>query len=220
MARLLPGSDPVHKVTIIPRGRALGVTMQLPEEDRHGYSRTYLRNNLVVLLGGRVAEELVLNDITTGASNDIERVTRTARKMVCEWGMSERIGTLAIGDNGEDGYLGADWMKRQNYSEDTARLVDEEIKGIVREAHQRCADLLQENMETLHRIAAALLERETITGEDLDLLMDDKPLPPLENGNGAGPSPEDKADNTTQDDFTLEPDDTAEKSPDNTDGKE
>lgn len=212
VARLLPGSDPVHKVTIIPRGRALGVTMQLPEEDRHGYSRTYLRNNLVVLLGGRVAEELVLNDITTGASNDIERVTRTARKMVCEWGMSERVGTLAIGDNGDDGYPGVDWMKRQSYSEDTARLVDEEIKGIVREAHQRCADLLQENMETLHRIAAALLERETITGDDLDLLMENKPLPPLENGNSASPAAEVKTDSAPQDDFTLEPDNTAEKS--------
>lgn len=107
-ARLLPGSDPVHKVTIIPRGRALGVTMQLPEEDRHGYSRSYLKNNLVVLLGGRVAEELIFDDITTGASNDIERVTRLARKMVCEWGMSEAVGTLSIGETGEEVFIGRD----------------------------------------------------------------------------------------------------------------
>lgn len=182
VARLLPGSDPVHKVTIIPRGRALGVTMQLPEEDRHGYSRTYLRNNLVVLLGGRVAEELILDDITTGASNDIERVTKMARKMVCEWGMSESIGTLSIGETGEEVFIGREWVQNKNYSEETARLVDAEVKRIVEEAHSRCRKLLEDNAEILHRIAQALLERETITGDDLDLLMENKPLPPLEAG--------------------------------------
>lgn len=179
-ARLLPGSDPVHKVTIIPRGRALGVTMQLPEEDRHGYSRTYLLNNLVVLLGGRVAEELILDDITTGASNDIERVTRMARKMVCEWGMSDVIGTLSIGETGEEVFIGREWVQNKNFSEDTARKVDAEVKRIVEEAHERCRKLLEDNAEILHRIAQALLERETISGDDLDLLMDGKPLPPLE----------------------------------------
>lgn len=179
-AKLLPGSDPVHKVTIIPRGRALGVTMQLPEEDRHGYSRNYLLNNLVVLLGGRVAEELILDDITTGASNDIERVTRMARKMVCEWGMSEAIGTLSIGETGEEVFIGREWVQNKNYSEDTAKMVDMEVKRIVEEAHKRCRKLLEDNSETLHRIANALLERETITGEDLDLLMEGKELPPLE----------------------------------------
>ena len=179
-ARLLPGSDPVHKVTIIPRGRALGVTMQLPEEDRHGYSRSYLRNNLVVLLGGRVAEELILDDITTGASNDIERVTKMARKMVCEWGMSETIGTLSIGETGEEVFIGREWVQNKNYSEETARLVDAEVKRIVEEAHSRCRKLLEDNADTLHRIADALLERETITGDDLDLLMEGKELPPME----------------------------------------
>lgn len=179
-ARLLPGSDPVHKVTIIPRGRALGVTMQLPEEDRHGYSRSYLRNNLVVLLGGRVAEELILDDITTGASNDIERVTKIARKMVCEWGMSETIGTLSIGETGEEVFIGREWVQNKNYSEETARLVDAEVKRIVEEAHSRCRKLLEDNADTLHRIADALLERETITGDDLDLLMEGKELPPME----------------------------------------
>ena len=180
VARLLPGSDPVHKVTIIPRGRALGLTMQLPEEDRHGYSRTYLRNNLVVLLGGRVAEELILDDITTGASNDIERVTKMARKMVCEWGMSETIGTLSIGETGEEVFIGREWVQNKNYSEETARLVDAEVKRIVEEAHSRCRKLLEDNADILHRIASALLERETITGEDLDLLMANKALPPMD----------------------------------------
>ena len=209
-ARLLPGSDPVHKVTIIPRGRALGVTMQLPEEDRHGYSRTYLRNNLVVLLGGRVAEELIFDDITTGASNDIERVTRMARKMVCEWGMSEAVGTLSIGETGEEVFIGREWVQNKNYSEDTARLVDSEVKRIVEEAHSRCRKLLQDNEETLHRIARALLDRETITGEELDLLMENRELPPLDsNGKPAAPSGK-NADSSSgtggTEEFTLEPD--------------
>ena len=224
-ARLLPGTDPVHKVSIIPRGRALGVTMQLPEEDRHGYSRNYLRNTLVVLLGGRVAEEIIFDDITTGASNDIERVTRMARKMVCEWGMSDAIGTLAIGETGEEVFIGREWVQNKNYSEDTARLVDGEVKRIVEEAHSRCRTLLQENLEVLHRIARALLDRETITGEELDLIMEGKPLPPLD-ANGkpvktatpaapaatpAAPAAGQTA-AATADDFRLEPDtDAAEK---------
>jgi cell division protease FtsH len=186
-ARLLPGSDPVHKVTIIPRGRALGVTMQLPEEDRHGYSRTFLRNNLVVLLGGRVAEELIFDDITTGASNDIERVTRMARKMVCEWGMSEVIGTIAVGETGEEVFIGREWVQNKNYSEDTARLVDAEVKSIVEEAHSRCRALLEKNAGMLHRIAAALLERETLSGDELDMVMNNLELPPLET-NGKKPA--------------------------------
>lgn len=197
-ARLLPGSDPVHKVTIIPRGRALGVTMQLPEEDRHGYSRTYLLNNLVVLLGGRVAEELILGDITTGASNDIERVTQTARKMVCEWGMSDAVGTIAIGESGEESYLGNDWMQGRKYSEQTAILVDAEVKRIADEAHERCRKLLSDNEATLHKIANALLERETITGDELDLIMQGKDLPQVETS-----KPEAQA----QNDFVLEEDD-------------
>lgn len=201
--RLLPGTDPVHKVTIIPRGRALGVTMQLPEEDRHGYSRTYLRNNLVVLLGGRVAEELIFQDITTGASNDIERVTRMARKMVCEWGMSEAVGTLAIGETGEEVFIGREWIQNKNYSEDTARLVDSEVKRIVEEAHERCRTLLKDNEEILHRIAKALLDRETITGDDLDLLMRNKELPPLDqNGKPVKGSDSKHGDS----EFALEPD--------------
>ena len=208
-ARLLPGSDPVHKVTIIPRGRALGVTMQLPEEDRHGYSRTFLRNNLVVLLGGRVAEEIIFDDITTGASNDIERVTRMARKMVCEWGMSEAVGTLAIGETGEEVFIGREWVQNKNFSEDTARLVDSEVKRIVEEAHSRCRKLLEDNLDALHRIAQALLDRETITGDDLDLLMDNKELPPLDtNGKPVPASAAAKGGKTAKSsaEFVIEPD--------------
>ncbi len=206
-ARLLPGSDPVHKVTIIPRGRALGVTMQLPEEDRHGYSRKYLLNNLVVLLGGRVAEELILDDITTGASNDIERVTRMARKMVCEWGMSENIGTISIGETGEEVFIGREWVQNKNYSEETARKVDAEVKRIVQEAHERCRKLLEDNADALHRIANALLERETISGDDLDLLMENKPLPALESAEAKASKKAPKAQDDNEPDFVLEEDD-------------
>ena len=220
-ARLLPGSDPVHKVTIIPRGRALGVTMQLPEEDRHGYSRTFLRNNLVVLLGGRVAEEVIFDDITTGASNDIERVTRMARKMVCEWGMSEAVGTLAIGETGEEVFIGREWVQNKNFSEDTARLVDSEVKRIVEEAHSRCRKLLEENLDALHRIAQALLDRETITGDDLELLMDNKELPPLDtNGKPAPTAAKAKPAKPTAE-FVIEPDTSAQATvskPENTTG--
>ena len=207
-ARLLPGSDPVHKVTIIPRGRALGVTMQLPEEDRHGYSRSFLRNNLVVLLGGRVAEEIIFDDITTGASNDIERVTRMARKMVCEWGMSEAVGTLAIGETGEEVFIGREWVQNKNFSEDTARLVDSEVKRIVEDAHSRCRKLLEENLNALHRIAQALLDRETITGEDLDLLMDNKELPPLDSNGKPVPTTAVKGGKAAKSgaEFVIEPD--------------
>ncbi|KAF5080189.1 ATP-dependent zinc metalloprotease FtsH [anaerobic digester metagenome] len=207
-ARLLPGSDPVHKVTIIPRGRALGVTMQLPEEDRHGYSRTFLRNNLVVLLGGRVAEEIIFDDITTGASNDIERVTRMARKMVCEWGMSEAVGTLAIGETGEEVFIGREWVQNKNFSEDTARLVDSEVKRIVEDAHSRCRKLLEENLDALHRIAQALLDRETITGADIDLLMDNKELPPLDNNGKPVPATATKGGKAAKSsaEFVIEPD--------------
>ncbi|WP_353116207.1 ATP-dependent zinc metalloprotease FtsH [Nitratidesulfovibrio sp.] len=186
-AKLLPGSDPVHKVSIIPRGRALGITMQLPEGDRHGYSRSFLLSNLVLLLGGRVAEEVVFNDITTGAGNDIERATKMARKMVCEWGMSEAIGPMNIGEQGEEVFIGREWAHSRNFSEETARLVDAEVKRIIEEARQRCRILLEGNIDSLHAIAGALLERETISGDDIDVLMRGEQLPPEKpnNRNGA-----------------------------------
>ncbi len=213
-ARMLPGTDPVHKVSIIPRGRALGVTMQLPEEDRHGYSRTYLRNNLVVLLGGRVAEELVMNEMTTGAGNDIERASKLARKMVCEWGMSEAIGPQAIGEHEEEVFLGREWGHSKHVSEETARLVDAEVKALMEEARQRCRAILETRLDALHAIAAALLERETISGDDIDRLIKGQELPPFEPSAPRSPSdaPSDSSDDKHDDvTFTLHdetPDDT------------
>ena len=191
--------DPVHQISIIPRGMAGGYTMHLPTEDKSYQSRNEMREELIVLLGGRVAEEIVFDDITTGASNDIERVTRMARKMVCEWGMSDAIGTLSIGETGEEVFIGREWVQNKNYSEETARLVDAEVKRIVEEAHARCVKLLQDNRAALDRIAQALLERETISGEELDLLMENKPLLPLDaNGKPVKAAP--------AGDFVLEPD--------------
>ncbi|OIQ51941.1 ATP-dependent zinc metalloprotease FtsH [Pseudodesulfovibrio hydrargyri] len=186
VAKFLPGTDPVHKVSIIPRGRALGVTMQLPGEDRHNYSKEYLRNNMAVLMGGRVAEEVVLNQLTTGASNDIERATKTAHNMVCMWGMSDKLGPMSFGDNQEQVFLGRELIHNKNYGEETAKLIDSEVRRFVEEAHDKATVLVKENRELLDAIAMALLERETITGHDIDLLMEGKELPPVEPNNNSG----------------------------------
>lgn len=213
VAKLLPGTDPVHKVTIIPRGRALGVTMQLPEGDRHGYSKEYLTNNLMVLLAGRVAEELIFDSITTGAGNDIERATGMARKMVCEWGMSDVIGPMTIGEQNDEVFLGRDWGHSRNYSEETARVVDAEIKKFVETARENCRRLLSDNIHLLHAIADALLERETISGDDIDKIVKGEPLPPFDpeasSGSGerkahSGPSDQHPS---GDENFTLEADD-------------
>ena len=177
---ILEHASPLIKVTIIPRGRALGVTMQLPEGDRHGYSKAFLQNNLMVLLAGRVAEEIIFDTITTGAGNDIERATGMARKMVCEWGMSDVVGPMTIGEQGEEVFIGRDWGHARNSSEDTARIVDAEIKKLVETARENCHKLLQENINLLHALAKALLDRETITGDDIDLLVKGEPLPPFD----------------------------------------
>ncbi len=179
VAKLLPGTDPVHKVSIIPRGRALGVTMQLPEGDRHGYSRNYLLNNLAVLLSGRVAESLVFGDITTGAGNDIERASKLARKMVCEWGMSDSIGPMAVGDQHDEVFLGRELMHARNYSEETARLVDNEVKRLIHEARDKVEGILREHMDLLHKIAEVLLDRETISGDDMDVIMREVGVEPV-----------------------------------------
>ena len=197
-ARLLPGTDPVHKVTIIPRGMALGVTQQLPVDDRHGYSKQYLMNQLVVLLGGRAAEELFLGEITTGATNDIERASKIARRMVRNFGMSDKLGPLAFGDSSEQVFLGKELIHNRDYSEDTARLIDAEVRRFVDEAHEKTRTLLGENADIMHRIAAALLERETITGADIDLLMEGKELPPMPRNGGSGPGPKSGADAGSQ----------------------
>ena len=182
VAKLLPGTDPVHKVSIIPRGRALGVTMQLPMDDRHNYSLDYLEKTLAVLLGGRLAEEIVLDQMTTGAGNDIERATKMARKMVCEWGMSERLGPLSVGENDEQVFLGRELAHHKEYSEETARLVDSEVKRIIQDAYNRARELLQDNLEILQAIANALLEHETLTNAQVDVLMRGEKLPPAPTG--------------------------------------
>ncbi len=179
VAKLLPKTDPVHKVSIVPRGRALGITMQLPTDDRHNYSKTYLENNLAVLMGGRVAEEIIFNEMTTGAGNDIERATKMARRMVCEWGMSETLGPLALGENSQEVFLGRDIVHHKDYSEETARLIDAEIRRIVQGAYGRAKELLTENLDALHNVSLALLERETLTGEEVDKIMRGEQLPPI-----------------------------------------
>jgi len=172
VAKLIPGTDPIHKVTIIPRGRALGVTQQLPEEERHTYPRSYLLNNLTILLGGRVAEELVLNECTTGAGNDIERASDLARRMVCEWGMSSDLGPVAFGKREEHVFLGKDFGQVKDYSEATARKIDDEVRRIVKGAYDRANDLIKTNIACLHAIAQGLLERESLDSEAIQGIMD------------------------------------------------
>ncbi|MCF8029812.1 MAG: ATP-dependent zinc metalloprotease FtsH [Desulfohalobiaceae bacterium] len=179
VARLLPKSDPVHKVSIIPRGQALGVTMQLPLDERHNYSKEYLENTLAVMMGGRVAEQLYLDQLTTGASNDLERATKVARKMVCEWGMSETFGSVALSDNGQEVFLGRELVQHKQYSEETARLIDSEVKKIIEQAYSEAQDLLRENEQIVHNLAQALLDRETISGEELIRIMNGEKLPSL-----------------------------------------
>lgn len=171
IAKLIPGTDPVHKVTIIPRGRALGVTMQLPTDDRHGYSKVYLYNQLAILMGGRVAEELVLKDMTTGAGNDLERATDLARKMVCEWGMSEKMGPLTFGKQNEQVFLGRELGSQRDFSEQIAMEIDQEVKRLVTENYERAKRLLTENMASLKRLAEALLEKEVLDGSDIDHIL-------------------------------------------------
>jgi cell division protease FtsH len=176
----IPGSDPIHKVTIVPRGRALGLTASLPEVDRHNYSKDWLIGSLAMFFGGRVAEELIFgaDKVTTGAGNDIERATALARRMVTQFGMSERIGPLAVGDKEQEIFLGREFAQRREISERTAQMVDDEVKRLVDEAYARATEILAQNRELLDRIADALLERETIDREDLDRLVKNLPLPP------------------------------------------
>ncbi len=177
MAKLLPGSDPVHKVTIIPRGRALGVTMQLPADDRHNYTKVFLYDTLAILMGGRVAEELVLKNITTGAGNDFERATELARKMVCEWGMSEKLGPLVFGKKDEEIFLGRDIVTRRDFSEQVALEIDHEVKRLVTENYERAKRILTEHMATLKRLAEALLEKEVLDAPEIDEIVRQGAMP-------------------------------------------
>src|SRR5918993_793212 len=176
VADFLPGADPLHKVTIIPRGRALGLTMQLPMDDKYNYSRDYLINRITILLGGRTAEEIVLLQQTTGAGDDLEKATEMARKMVCEWGMSDRLGPLTFGKNEEHIFLGREVARQKDYSEDTALAIDSEIKRIVVECAGRAKQILEENLEKLHALARALLERESLDSEEIARILRTRPF--------------------------------------------
>jgi len=176
VAAMTPGADPLHKVTIIPRGMALGVTMQLPIDDKHTYTREFLESQLSVLMGGRAAEEIFLQHITTGAGNDIERATEIARQMVCEWGMST-LGPLTFGKKEEAIFLGREIAQHRDYSEDTAIKIDAEVRGIVTGAYTRARNILETHRDALERVARGLLEREVLDANELRLLIDGKPLP-------------------------------------------
>ncbi|MCU0411292.1 MAG: ATP-dependent zinc metalloprotease FtsH [Bacteroidetes bacterium] len=180
VAKFLPEADPVHKVTIIPRGRALGVTTYLPIDEKHTYSKDYLEAMITYALGGRAAEKLVFKQFTTGAGNDIERATEVARKMVCEWGMSEKLGPLAYGAKEEEIFLGREITRSRNFSETTAIAIDIEVKKIVTDAMKRSEKILRENMTILHRLSNALLEREILDADEIDKIMRGIELPPVE----------------------------------------
>jgi cell division protease FtsH len=179
VAKMIPGADPIHKVTIIPRGRALGLTQQLPIDERHTYPKDYLTDRIAILLGGRVAEEIVLKMQTTGAGNDIERATELARKMVCEWGMSEEMGPLSFGKKEEQIFLGREIAQHRDYSESTAIKIDDEVKNLVSESHDRATDILTENLDFLHKLANALLEREVLGGDEIDMIIHGEKLPKM-----------------------------------------
>jgi len=174
VAKLLPNTDPIHKVTIIPRGRALGLTQQLPLDEKHTYTKEYLADNISVLMGGRIAEEIALNTQTTGASNDIERATEIARKMICEYGMSETLGPLTFGKKEEEIFLGREIAQHRDYSEDTARKIDLEVNNLIGENYQKTHKIVSENITVLHQLAKALLEKETLDGSEIEKIVGNK----------------------------------------------
>lgn len=189
VAKMLPESDPVHKVTIIPRGRALGVTHYLPVDEKHSYSKDYLEMRIAVLLGGRAAEKIIFNHYTTGAGNDIERTTKLARKMVCEWGMSEKLGPLNFGTKEEEVFLGREIQKTREYSDQTAIDIDNEVRAIVNRCMELAEKILRDNIDMLHLLSLELLEREILDADEIDKLMKGEKLPAVikpgpANGNG------------------------------------
>ena len=184
VAKMIPDADPVHKVTIIPRGRALGVTTYLPVDEKHTYSKNYLEAMITYALGGRAAEKIVFNRFTTGAGNDIEKATTIARKMVCEWGMSEKLGPIAYGAKEEEIFLGREITKHKDFSEKTAQDIDAELKNIVMTGMKEAEKILSENIELLHRLSKELLEREILDSDEIDKIMHGEQLPPVKK-NGA-----------------------------------
>ncbi|RMF57833.1 MAG: ATP-dependent zinc metalloprotease FtsH [Calditrichaeota bacterium] len=185
VAMNMPKSDPVHKVTIIPRGRALGLTTILPMDEKHNYSKTYYESMLCTLLGGRAAEKLVLNELTVGAGNDLERATEIARKMVCEWGMSEKLGPLTFGKKDEEIFLGREIARHRDYSEKTAQVIDEEVTAIVTTAARKAEEILEKNLPQLHALSAALLEKEILDGEEIRRIVNGSPKELLESKNNS-----------------------------------
>ncbi|MGP0017282.1 MAG: ATP-dependent zinc metalloprotease FtsH [Candidatus Sulfotelmatobacter sp.] len=179
VAAKMPNSDPLHKVTIIPRGMALGVTMQLPTDDRHNYYKNYLETEIAILMGGRIAEELFLNVMSTGAGNDIERATDMARKMVCEWGMSD-LGPMTFGKKEEQIFLGREIAQHRDYSEDTAIKIDQEVRKLVNKGYTTAKQLISDNRDTLERIARALIEREVLDANEIKMLVENQQLPPVQ----------------------------------------
>jgi len=196
VAAKMPHSDPLHKVTIIPRGMALGVNMQLPTDDRHNYYKNYLETQIAILMGGRIAEEMFLNVMSTGAGNDIERATDMARKMVCEWGMSE-LGPLTFGKKEEQIFLGREIAQHRDYSEDTAIKIDQEVRKLVNSGYNTAKQILAGNRDTLEKMARALIEREVLDANEIKLLVDGKELPPV-------PPPPSKPDDGVQ--HVIKPD--------------
>jgi cell division protease FtsH len=180
VAKMIPEADPVHKVTIIPRGRALGVTTYLPMDEKHTYSKEYLEAMITYAMGGRAAEKMIFNEYTTGASNDIERATGMARKMVCEFGMSEKLGPIAYGQKQEEIFLGREISQHRDYSETTQVMIDDEVKKIVQSGMDKAERLLNENSEILHKMSLALLEREILDSVEIDMIMKGEELPPFE----------------------------------------
>lgn len=192
VARMIPEADPVHKVTIIPRGRALGVTSYLPIDEKHTYSKKYLEAIITYALGGRAAEKIIFDHFTTGAGNDIEKATSIARKMVCEWGMSEKLGPLSYGAKKEEIFLGREIQSHRDYSEKTAIEIDEEVKTIISKAQERAENILRDNMELLHKLSKELLEREILDASEIDAIIRGEELTPIKkNGSPAEENPGD-----------------------------
>ncbi|MCF7796817.1 MAG: ATP-dependent zinc metalloprotease FtsH [Lentisphaeria bacterium] len=188
VAKLTKGADPVHKVTIIPRGRALGLTAQLPMDDRHNYSRDYIEGMLAILMGGRAAEQIILSQLTTGAGNDLERATGLARKMVCEWGMSDKMGPMTFGQKQEEIFIGREFGMHRDFSEELAHEIDEEVRSILLNAKKTAEDIIQKHKKDLLTIADLLLERESVDGREIDLILDGKPVPPPKSNNNRSPN--------------------------------
>ncbi len=179
IGKLLPGSDPVHKVTIIPRGRALGVTSSLPNEEFHSWSRDYIEAKIVMLMGGRIAEKIIFNIYSTGASNDIERATSMARKMVCDWGMSDKLGPINYSTSREEVFMGRDFGSSREFSEKTQELIDDEVQRIIHDCSSKAEQILTDNIDLLHLTSKILLEREIIDGEEIDMIMRGEELPAI-----------------------------------------